>query len=184
MRELYCFYFIVKDISFMRSKLSLLILALMTCGAANAAETAIGDVATVQAPLVIGAQNTINATWTQDPSVSGTSVKAMQKLGTLNIQLTGSHAGVYVTGDNDMGLSGGLATLPFKNTAGQVYFRGRTDASIAQLGSTPIAGHNGPGWKLVNTGDNINLDIKSFSNVNNIPAGTYTATFYIQQYQD
>lgn len=183
MRELYCFYFFVKDISFMRSKLSLLILALMTCGAANAAETAIGGVATVQAPLAFGAQNTINATWTQDPSVSGTSVTAMQKLGTLNIQLTGSHAGVYVTGD-DTGVSGGLATIPFKNAAGQVYVRGRTDGSIPQLSSTPIAGHNGPGWKLVNTGDNINLDIRSFQNGNNIPAGTYTATFYIQQYQN
>lgn len=167
----------------MRSKLSLLILALMTCGVANAAETAIGDVATVQAPLAFGAQNTINATWTQDPSVSGTSVNSMQKLGTLNIQLTGSHAGVYVTGD-DMSISGGLSTIPFKNAAGVNYFRGRTDSSIPQLGRTPIAGHNGPGWKLVNTGDNINLDIKSFGNVNNIPAGTYTATFYIQQYQD
>ena len=69
----------------MRSKLSILILALMTCGAANAA-TVVGDVATVQAPVVFSAQNTINATWTQDPSVSGSSVKAMQKLGTLNIQ--------------------------------------------------------------------------------------------------
>ncbi|PSY58769.1 fimbrial protein SefA [Escherichia sp. 20412-1] len=166
----------------MRSKLSILILALMTCGAANAAETAIGDVATVQAPLAFGAQNTINATWTQDPSASGTSVKAQQKLGTLNIQLTGSHAGVYVTGD-DTSVSGGLVTIPFRDAAGKG-LRGRTDASIQQLGSTPIVGHNGPGWKLVNTGDNINLDIKAFQSGSNIPAGTYTATFYIQQYQN
>ncbi|MGS0147050.1 CD15/CS22/SEF14 family fimbrial major subunit, partial [Escherichia coli] len=96
----------------------------------------------VQAPLAFGAQNTINATWTQDPSVSGTSVKAMQKLGTLNIQLTGSHAGVYVTGDGT-GVSGGLATIAFKNAAGQTYVRGRTDSSIPQLSSTAIAGHNG-----------------------------------------
>ncbi|EES3190414.1 fimbrial protein SefA [Escherichia coli] len=171
----------------MRSKVSLLILALMTCGAANAAETAaetvIGDVATVQAPLAFGAQNTINATWTQDPSVSGTSVTAMQKLGTLNIQLTGSHAGVYVTGDGT-GVSGGIVTIPFRNAAGVNYLRGRTDANISQQRSTPIVGHNGPGWKLVNTGDNINLDIKAFQKGGNIPAGTYTATFYIQQYQN
>lgn len=167
----------------MRSKLSLLILALMTCGAANAAEKAIGNVATVQASLALGAQNTINATWTQDPSVSGTSVRAMQKLGTLNIQLTGSHAGVYVTGDNTS-VSNGLTTIPFKDAAGNIYLRGRPDASVPQIASTPIAGHNGPGWKLADTGDKINLDIKSFTNGNNIPAGTYTATFYIQQYQN
>ncbi|WP_369009197.1 CD15/CS22/SEF14 family fimbrial major subunit [Vibrio alginolyticus] len=37
---------------------------------------------------------------------------------------------------------------------------------------------------MVNTGDNINLDISSFQNGNNISAGTYTVTFYIQQYQN
>ena len=182
MRELYCFYFIVKDILFMRSKLSILILALMTCGAANAA-TAVGDVATVQAPVVFSAQNTINATWTQDPSVSGSSVKAMQKLGTLNIQLTGSHAGVYVSGD-DTGVSGGLVTIPFKNAAGQIPFRGRTNADIGQAVNTLIAGHSGPGWNLPDAGNNISLDIKAFQKNDNIPAGTYTATFYIQQYQN
>lgn len=165
----------------MRSKLSILIFALMTCGAANAA-TAVGDVATVQAPLVFSAQNTINATWTQNSSVSGSSVTAMQKLGTLNIQLTGSHAGVYVSGEGT-GTSGGLVTIPFKNTAGDVLFRGRTNAEIGQAVQTPIVGHSGPGWHLPGTGDNFNLDIRAFQKADNIPAGTYTATFYIQQYQ-
>lgn len=166
----------------MRSKLSILVLALMACGAANAAMTSVGEAATVQASVAVNAQNTVSATWTQDPSLSGSSIRAMQKLGTLSIQLTGSHAGVHITGDNTA-VSGGIVTIPFKNAQGVNYFRGRTDGSIPQLATITVGSHTGPGWRVANTANSINVDFKAFQNVSNIPAGAYTATFYVQQYQ-
>lgn len=166
----------------MRNKLSLLVLALMACGAANAAP--VGDVASVQASLTFAAQNTTNATWTQAPSLSSaSSINLGDKLGTLNIQLTGSHSGVYVTAEGS-DVTGGIVGVPFKDASGNAYLWGRTaNSNIPQLASVDMTGHNGPGWRLESAADNFDIDFVAFDNKDKVAPGQYTATFYIQQYQ-
>lgn len=174
-------------------KLSLFALAFMACGAVNAATVPVGNVAStagsvssnvasVPAAVTLGAQNVTSAAWIPAPLSSNT-IPPMTKLGTIQIQATGSHSGVYITGD-DASVSGGIVNVPFKNDKGEVFFRGRADSSVPGQSKTGMTGHSGPGWMLADSNENINFNINNTYWANNVPAGVYTATFYVQQYQN
>lgn len=163
--------------------LSTAILATMAFGgAANAAST-LGNQATVSAPVVIAAANSTSATWTQDASFTGPQVTNNQVVGQLNITATGAHTGVQISGDG-VYVSQGQVLLPFKNSNGQTIFNGtiNDNATWNHLAATLI--NQNPGWQTVTTAENVVANIVKGGGTQTLPAGTYTATFYIQQYQD
>lgn len=168
-------------------KLTALAAALISSGYVHAATT-VGNVASTQAVVNMGAQNVTDAVWVQDSGLSGAeSLVASQKLGTLSITATGSHDGLFITADDSV-YNGGVTNIPFKNASGEVYFRGKiinpqkTSALIYNKASVDVSGHTGPGWELQGNAETLEIDFGSISKTNKIPAGVYTGTFYIQQY--
>ncbi|EEN6728146.1 fimbrial protein SefA [Salmonella enterica subsp. enterica serovar Dublin] len=163
-----------------KSASAVAVLALIACGSAHAAGF-VGNKAEVQAAVTIAAQNTTSANWSQDPGFTGPAVAAGQKVGTLSITATGPHNSVSIAGKG-ASVSGGVAIVPFVNGQGQPVFRGRIQgANINDQANTGIDGL--AGWRVASSQETLNVPVTTFGK-STLPAGTFTATFYVQQYQN
>ncbi|HAW6769984.1 TPA: fimbrial protein SefA, partial [Salmonella enterica subsp. enterica serovar Enteritidis] len=76
----------------------------------------------------------------------------------------------------------GVATVPFVDGQGQPVFRGRIQgANINDQANTGIDGL--AGWRVASSQETLNVPVTTFGK-STLPAGTFTATFYVQQYQN
>ncbi|APY79553.1 CD15/CS22/SEF14 family fimbrial major subunit [Salmonella enterica subsp. enterica serovar Manchester] len=162
-----------------KSASAVAVLALIACGSAHAGF--VGNKAEVQAPVTIAAQNTTSATWSQDSGFTGPAVSAGQKIGTLSITATGPHDSVSIAGKGST-VTRGVANLPFLDAQGTAVFRGRIQGpGINDQSNTGIDGL--AGWRVASTAESLSVPVTTFGAAT-LPAGTFTATFYVQQYQN
>ncbi|HEA7566520.1 TPA: CD15/CS22/SEF14 family fimbrial major subunit [Escherichia coli] len=161
-------------------KLSLIALALAVGGAAHA--DVLGNKATISAPITVSASNNTTGSWTpENLTVEG--FRAGAKLGTLSVTATGSHDAIRVSGEGAV-VNAGVVNVPFKDEQGQPVFRGRL---LASAGAVDLAdsGIDGlPGWKIENSNETFNVPVNALGSKSSLNPGTYTATFYVQQWQN
>lgn len=162
-------------------KLSVIALALAVSGAAHAG--LVGNKATVSAPITVPANNNTTVTWTPAGNITTSGFEAGHPLGTLNITATGSHDSIRISGEGAE-VHSGVVHVPFNNEEGVPGFRGRfyIDANAIDLQDSSIDGR--PGWKIESAAESFTLPVKSMWPVASLKPGTYTATFYVQQWQD
>lgn len=154
------------------------ILALMACGAAQAAT--VGNIASVTAPVTITASNTTSATWSPDSNFVGPTFTQGQKIGTLSVTATGAHSEILISG-KDTSQSSGVVNIPFYDDSGNVSFRGRILSPAKDI-KTSVNGM--PGWSIADTAEHVDISVVSLGTPANVAPGTHTATFYIQQFQN
>ncbi|ECC1666785.1 fimbrial protein SefA [Salmonella enterica subsp. diarizonae] len=164
-------------------KIALSSLALvMVMGSVTAhAATVLGNKATVQAPVIIGATNTTSATWAADAGFTGPTVSTNQAIGALSITASGPHDGVAVSGLG-VKVSGGAVTIPFYDGKGTAGFWGTANGNEWGHAATSVMGT--PGWNNSTNDESVTLNIKKIGNVQTLTPGTYTATFEVVQYQN
>lgn len=161
-------------------KLSLIALALAVSGAAHAAE--LGNKATISAPITVSANNNTTGSWTpENITVDGFSASA--KLGTLSVTATGSHDSIRVSGEGAV-VNAGVVNVPFTNEEGQPAFRGRLLASAGAIDLADSGIDGLPGWKIENSNETLNIPVNALGSASSLNPGTYTATFYVQQWQN
>ncbi|HDQ4235023.1 TPA: CD15/CS22/SEF14 family fimbrial major subunit [Klebsiella pneumoniae] len=161
--------------------LSSLALAMVMGSVTAHAATALGNTATVQAPVIIGAANTTSATWATDAGFTGPTVAGSQAIGALNITASGPHDGVQVSGQG-VQVSGGAVTIPFYDAKGEAGFWGTAQGSDWGHAGATVMGK--PGWNNNTSGESITLGIKKRGNTQTLTPGVYTATFEVVQYQN
>ncbi|EDA3267621.1 fimbrial protein SefA [Salmonella enterica subsp. enterica serovar Bovismorbificans] len=160
-----------------KHKLSLIALALAVCGTANAG--LVGNKAMVETPITVSATNNTSVTWTAE-TIGTDGFSDEQKLGTLTITATGAHDAINITGEGAH-LDSGMVALPFKDEQGVTQFKARI-MSARDLANSGI--DNQPGWKVDNSAETVSVEVNAFGEKDSLNPGTYSAKFYVQQWQN
>ncbi|EHI7819856.1 fimbrial protein SefA [Salmonella enterica] len=162
-------------------KLSVIALALAVSGAAHAG--LVGNKFTVSAPITVSANNNTTVTWAPAGNITVSGFAVGHTLGTLNISATGSHDSIRISGE-DVAVRSGVVNIPFKNEQGEPGFRGRfyIEANAIDVIDSGIDGQ--PGWRIDSTDESFSLPVRSLDPVASLNPGTYTATFYVQQWKN
>lgn len=158
-------------------KLSLIALTLAVCGSANAG--LVGNKATVDAPITVSASNNTTAVWSAE-NIGTNGFADWQKLGSLTITATGSHDAINISGEGAQ-TSGGHVRVPFKDAQGSTVFYGRTNGK--ELSNSGIDGL--AGWSHISSEETpVAIEVYAAGQKASLNPGTYTAKFYIQQWQN
>lgn len=159
-------------------KLSLIALALAVCGTANAGML-VGNKAMVETPITVSATNNTSVTWAAE-TIGTDGFSDEQKLGTLTITATGAHDAINITGEGAQ-LDSGMVALPFKDEQGVTQFKARI-MSATDLVNSGI--DNQPGWKVASSAETVSVEVNAFGKKTSLNPGTYSAKFYVQQWQN